>query len=147
MLCPGWMSTQCHGTPAAFTPHCPRELPQAEQCQELREGRQRIPCFWQGSSSCSYRQFGAENHYLPKGEIRLSKSAEGSSLIKRPEEEGVAAPAEHKQRGISAFLQFLSFCDFCLSAHMLSIFIFAALSVTQLWAIFLQKNKIVETVI
>lgn len=88
---------------------CPGDLPQAELCQELREDRQtqRIPCFWQGSNSCSYRQFGAENHYLPKGKIRLSKTAEGSLLLKRPEEEGVIAPAEHKRRGISVFLQFL----------------------------------------
>lgn len=103
------MSTQCHGrAAAAFTALCPRELPEAEQGQEFKEDSQRIPCFWQGSNSCSYRQFGAENHYLPKGEIRLNKSAEGSLLLKRPEKEGVAAPAEHKQRGISVFLQFLS---------------------------------------
>lgn len=118
MLCSGWMSTQWHGRAAAFTPLCPRKMPQAEQGQELREDRQRILCFWQGSNSCSYRQFGEENHYLPQGEIRLSKSAESSSLLKRPEEEGVAVPAEHKQRGISVFLQFLSFCDFCLPAYM-----------------------------
>lgn len=111
-----------------------------------REGRQRwrITCSWQGSSS---PLTGTVSCRKPLSSARWDKTewdCRRQLALKRPEEEGAAAPAEHKQREIPVFLWFLPFCSHYMP--MLHVFISQLLASPKYEWSFGGGNKSAETV-